>query len=165
MQLKEALELFDSLWAVNLDEIRGVWHGEGMPTGHPMDGLLECYRWYGKDFRSPEDVQPLLFEDSAGQVYPVNPALVPLGWAVPYLPALKNRMLGAIFARVGMLFRARKPGARLRMVEYRGVVTATMIYDALPICDHFRWLDESTLLGAMDFREFRQPFFFKLRRA
>jgi hypothetical protein len=38
------------------------------------------------------------------------------------------------------------------MTEYRGVVSATMCYDALPIHDVFRRLDETTLLGVMDLR-------------
>ncbi|MGA8046787.1 MAG: DUF4334 domain-containing protein, partial [Dermatophilaceae bacterium] len=60
--------------------------------------------------------------------------------------------------------RTRRPAARLRMVEYRGVVTGTMIYDALPIKDHFRAVDDDTLLGAMDLRGLEDPFLFVLRR-
>jgi hypothetical protein len=44
------------------------------------------------------------------------------------------------------------------MTEYRGVVSATMIYDALPINDVFRKVEDGTVLGAMDFRLIRQPF-------
>ena len=62
------------------------------------------------------------------------------------------------------LLSTKRPAARLRMVEYRGVVTGTMIYDALPINDHFRAVDEDTLLGAMDFRGMESPFMFVLRR-
>ena len=60
--------------------------------------------------------------------------------------------------------RTGRPAARLRMVEYRGVVTGTMIYDALPINDHFRAVDDDTLLGAMDLRGLPDPFLFVLRR-
>jgi hypothetical protein len=49
------------------------------------------------------------------------------------------------------------------MIEHRGVVTATMSYDALPINDHFRRVDDATLLGVMDLRG-APPFFFVLRR-
>ena len=45
-----------------------------------------------------------------------------------------------------------------------GVVTATMIYDALPINDLFRAVDGATRLGLMDLRDMPQPFFFVLRR-
>ncbi len=50
------------------------------------------------------------------------------------------------------------------MTEFRGIVTATMIYDRLPINDVFRAADADTLLGLMDMRDMAQPFFFMLRR-
>ena len=50
------------------------------------------------------------------------------------------------------------------MMEHRGVSTATMIYDALPIHDVFRKVDDDTVLGLMDLRGLPQPFFFVLRR-
>ena len=39
-----------------------------------------------------------------------------------------------------------------------------MIYDALPILDIFREVDQATLLGLIDLRGIAQPFFFILRR-
>ncbi|MER6913476.1 DUF4334 domain-containing protein [Streptomyces sp. NPDC000594] len=41
-------------------------------------------------------------------------------------------------------------GAGLWRVEFRGVVSAAMVYDRLPVVDHFRRLDDDTLIGAMD---------------
>lgn len=58
----------------------------------------------------------------------------------------------------------RAPKARLRTTRYRGVDTATMLYDQLPINDVFRQLDDQTVLGAMDLRGLRHPYFFVLRR-
>lgn len=40
--------------------------------------------------------------------------------------------------------------ATLWMAEYRGEVTATMIYDALALYDHFKKIDDNTLLGVMN---------------
>ncbi len=54
--------------------------------------------------------------------------------------------------------------ARLRMTEYRGKSSATMIYDQLPINDIFRKLDDNTVLAVMDNRTVKDPFFFKLIR-
>ena len=68
---------------------------------------------------------------------------------------------------VSLLLRMRqteKSQARLRMVAYRGKVSATMIYDFLPICDSFRRIDANTVLGAMDQKGDRHPFFFSLER-
>ncbi|MEV6303110.1 DUF4334 domain-containing protein [Actinoplanes sp. NPDC051861] len=41
-------------------------------------------------------------------------------------------------------------GASLWMVEFRGEVTATMVYDGKPVLDHFKRVDEETLLGVMN---------------
>ncbi len=54
--------------------------------------------------------------------------------------------------------------ARVRMMEYRNKVSATMIYDYLPINDVFRKVDDNTVLGLMDFKRISQPFFFLLNR-
>jgi hypothetical protein len=56
------------------------------------------------------------------------------------------------------------PKARLRTTRYRGVDTATMIYDQLPINDVFRALHDDAVLGAMDLRGFTTPYFFVLKR-
>lgn len=40
--------------------------------------------------------------------------------------------------------------ASLWEVEFRGKVSATMIYDGVPIFDHFRKVDENTLFGLMN---------------
>ena len=49
-------------------------------------------------------------------------------------------------------------------IEYRQTVSATMIYDCLPIHDHFRQIDGDRVLGLMDFKGMLQPFFFTLTR-
>lgn len=54
--------------------------------------------------------------------------------------------------------------ASLRMVEYRGVVTATMVYDRHPIFDSFRAMDAGTVMGAMDRKGEPAPLLFLLRR-
>ncbi|WP_277469264.1 MULTISPECIES: DUF4334 domain-containing protein [unclassified Paenibacillus] len=40
----------------------------------------------------------------------------------------------------------------MRMIGYRGKISAAMIYDQKAIIDHFRRIDEDTLLGVMDFK-------------
>jgi hypothetical protein len=54
--------------------------------------------------------------------------------------------------------------ACLRAVEYRGVVTATMVYDQHPIFDHFRRISQDRVLGVMDRKGEDMPLFFWLRR-
>jgi hypothetical protein len=40
--------------------------------------------------------------------------------------------------------------ASLWMVEFRGEVTATMVYDSLAVLDHFKRVDDRTLFGIMN---------------
>ncbi|KAA1425158.1 DUF4334 domain-containing protein [Mumia zhuanghuii] len=40
--------------------------------------------------------------------------------------------------------------ASLWNVEFRGEVTATMVYDGMPIFDHFKRVDDTTLMGIMN---------------
>ncbi|MEV0542482.1 DUF4334 domain-containing protein [Nocardia salmonicida] len=42
--------------------------------------------------------------------------------------------------------------ATLWNVEFRGEVTATMVYDGRAVFDHFKWLDDTTLMGIMNGR-------------
>jgi hypothetical protein len=54
--------------------------------------------------------------------------------------------------------------ACLRAVAYRGVVTATMVYDQYPIFDHFRRISKDRVLGVMDRKGEDEPLFFWLRK-
>lgn len=38
----------------------------------------------------------------------------------------------------------------LWMIEFRGKVSATMVYDGVPIFDHFRKVDDNTIMGIMN---------------
>lgn len=160
---QDALDLFDSLAPVSPDELTGRWHGRELATGHGLDGLLEASGWYGKQFDGPDSVHPLLFCDPAGQIFAVDPKRVPLGIADKVPPGLVARGRGLLGVAKPML-RTRKYRARLRPVEHRGVVTAAMIYDHLPIVDVFRRVDADTVLGVMDFRDLPDPYFFVLAR-
>ena len=158
------LALFDSLPPVSIDAMRGRWRGTGVPTGNPMDGLLERFGWYGKEFNGPDDVQPLLCKGRRGDIFAANPAFIPIGLVTRHIGLFHTRFAESVFALTGRAAAARHPTARLRMTEYRGVLTATMIYDSLPIQDMFRAVDADTLLGVMDLRGMEQPFFFALHR-
>ncbi|MGK7899278.1 MAG: DUF4334 domain-containing protein [Xenococcus sp. (in: cyanobacteria)] len=161
--IEKALELFDALEPVNLDFMLGRWQGSGLHTSHPMDGFLENSNWYGKEFVDPENVHPLLFLDSQGQVFKVAPNPRAMNWVLKF-PIPKNDSLKPLLMLINSLLKTEKSQARLRMMEYRGKVTATMIYDYLPINDSFRKVDDNTVLGIMDYKNSPQPFFFILKR-
>jgi Domain of unknown function (DUF4334)/GXWXG protein len=161
----EALTIFDELEPVNLDFMMGRWKGSGLHTNHPMDGLLEAANWYGKEFIDSECVHPLLFLDNDNKIFKFapNPTAINL---VTSLPVLKeqNQITKSLFSLVSMMFKTEESQARLRMMEYRQKISATMIYDNLPINDIFRKVDDNTVLGLMDFKGKPQPFFFVLKR-
>ena len=159
--MQDALAWFDSLPPVDIDFMIGSWRGSGVPTGHPMDGMLEAANWRGKEFIDADNVHPLVFDNGKGGTFMVNPAIVPLGLAqrLPRKPYITR-----LFLASRGLIATRRSGARLRMTEYRGVTTATMIYDAKAINDVFRKIDDDTVLGLMDMKGTERPFFFKLER-
>jgi hypothetical protein len=162
---EDALALFDSLDTVGTDFMIGAWRGEGFPTNHPLDGVLETFHWHGKRFENAEHVHPLVFRKHNGELTTINPMYMLPGLGVlGRMPFLKSPGSGKLFQTLIRLFSTNRSRARLRMTEYRGKSSATMIYDALPINDVFRKLDDNSVLGIMDLKGVKQPFFFVLRR-
>ncbi|HCS56266.1 MAG TPA: hypothetical protein DIW80_02380 [Gordonia polyisoprenivorans] len=43
-----------------------------------------------------------------------------------------------------------KGEASLWMIEFRGEVTASMVYDGQPVIDHFKKVDDTTVMGIMN---------------
>lgn len=152
-----AIAYFDSLPALRTHELRGRYRGAELQTGHPMEGKLAAAGWYGKQFDGEDEVHPLLFE-SRGHVFAIDPRRLPFAMAGQKLPS----WMAAAGRGVLRAFATHKHRARLRAIEHRGVVTAAMIYDALPIIDIFRRVDDRTVLGWMDVRRQKQPYFFNL---
>lgn len=160
-----ALAFFDELEPVSVSFMLGSWKGSGFPTGHRMDGLLENYNWYGKTFENSEEVHPLVFTRNNGKQIRLNPVWFPMS------AARRTRLSTSALSRVTFnlatyFLKTNKSRARLRMTEYRGKVSATMVYDQKPINDVFRKVDENTVLGVMDLKaKGYKPFFFVLKRA
>ncbi|MBD3669272.1 MAG: GXWXG domain-containing protein, partial [Gammaproteobacteria bacterium] len=73
---EETLQLFDSLEPVDIDFMIGKWRGEGFPTNHRLDGILEAYHWHGKQFLDPENVHPLVFSTLFNKQVYVNPVFM-----------------------------------------------------------------------------------------
>ena len=163
MTEKEALELCDSLPIVPIDTMIGRWRGTEISTHHPLDGLLEAFGWYGKEFIDRDHVHPLLFFDRSGRLFALDPKRLPMH-LVLRLPIPRSKLFRSGLVMARFVLQTRQTKARLRMVEYRGKVSASMIYDNLPIYDTFRLIDQNTVLGVMDFKGMEQPFFFRLHR-
>jgi hypothetical protein len=109
-------------------------------------------------------VHPLVFRGAKGNFFAADPIRMPLGLVRKVDPksvAKLRRKLGGLHEPA---MKTKKYRARLRHVEYRGEVSAAMVYDQLPIIDVFRRVDDETLLGAMDQRGAANPYFFILTR-
>lgn len=161
--IAEALELFDSLPAVDIKFMIGRWHGHEITTGHPQDGVLAATRWYGKEFEDAETVHPLLHQTISGALFRVRPR-PSLVYASLRMPILKSKWLRPLSLLITRLLKTNQSQARARMIEYRGKVSATMVYDFLPINDHFRRIDDNRVLGMMDFKGLQDPFPFVLEK-
>lgn len=112
----EVEKIFNALKPIKRSFLIGEWNGGSFDTGHPVHKSLKRIGWAGKDFRSDDDVDPIMVLDDAGKrVY--------------------NDQWGH---------------ASLREMVFRGVASAAMIYDTRPIFDYFRYVNEDTVLGAMD---------------
>ena len=165
----EATEFFDAAAAVEPEFMLGTWHGDEMPTDHPLDGMLAASGWWGKQFVDTETVHPLLFpKDGGTALWALNPMLAfgGLGLATK-IPLVRNLSLVQPISTLRPALQTRAPKARLRTTRYRGVDSATMIYDNLPINDVFRRVPGTavdTLIGAMDYRGAKRPYFFVLQR-
>ncbi|SEA61658.1 MULTISPECIES: DUF4334 domain-containing protein [unclassified Mycobacterium] len=130
----------DDLWAqlpaVRAEDILGAWKGGEFRTGHPLNGMLATFKWFGKTMNSLSDVQPNMCYDENGELY-------------------SNVEIG-------------NGEASLWNVEFRGEVTATMVYDGRPVFDHFKRVDDNTLMGIMNAKDINAIggyFYFLLERA
>jgi hypothetical protein len=160
----EALARFDALPPVEPTVLRGVWRGRGLPTGHPLDGLLEALGWYGKAFASDEEVHPLLFDAGPRGILAVEPAWLPASLPLR-LPRLARSAASRRAFRAALpLLAARRPGARLARLPFRGMTSAAMIYHSQPITDHFRAIDPARLLGVMERTGMAAPYVILLER-
>ena len=135
----DAWAIFDSLPAVSIDFMLGLWKASGFSTGHPSDGKLERLGWYGKRFTDKDSVDPMVFNANDDETFSADPVYI-----------LRNIDVLKRASDVRDKVETKEPKARLRMVEGRGTLTASMVYNDLPIIDHFRKLDEDTVLGMME---------------
>ncbi|KAF5021799.1 hypothetical protein F66182_6174 [Fusarium sp. NRRL 66182] len=150
---EEAAEMFDSLPALRPKELIGLWKGQSFLTGSPQDGQLESSGWYGREFIDENTVHPLVFKSKDNGRFAVDP-----------LKAMALASQGTHLPDAQSEAETKEAKARIRVVEFRGMATASMVYNQLPIIDSFRKVDDNTLLGAMENVQLPSPYFFVLGR-
>ncbi|MFI2508925.1 DUF4334 domain-containing protein [Streptomyces sp. NPDC018972] len=101
----------------------------------------------------PEDI---LGEWKGGEFdtgHPLNGELAKAGWYGKTFAAVHDAKPLICRAESGELYSHVELGkgeASLWTVEFRGESTATMVYDGRPVFDHFKQVDDTTLMGIMN---------------
>lgn len=159
----ELIECYDSLPPIAIDQMIGRWRGESVPSGHVLDGVLERFGWYGKEFISVNEVHPLVHTTGSGERFFVTPSRIPFRLLMRF-PKLSSLIPPKLFFSCRKILTTTKSGAHLELGDFRHVVSAAMVYNKLPIRDHFREVDSSTVLGCMETPLSERLFFFLLKR-
>jgi hypothetical protein len=162
-QQEEMAAWFRSLVPVQPKDMVGLWSGVGIPSDHPLDGVLENLNWFGKRFHSDMRADALLFTWRPGRLVPLEPSFLPIGLAIKMAPFGRTFVARGWFSYLQKLLRARGTTASLRLQALDGIETAVMIYDKQPIVDYFR-MDDDEIAGMMCVRGDPRRFFFKLRK-
>ncbi|MBD9489999.1 MULTISPECIES: DUF4334 domain-containing protein [unclassified Ensifer] len=160
----EALGRFRKLPPVYGHELAGLWRGSGVPTGHPLDGVLENLGWFGKRFHPNLRADALLFQIGPGRLVALEPAYIPLGLALRLGSIGRTRLVRHCFRFLQRPLRARGPTATLEMQDFEGIRSAAMRYDRQPIMDRFRRIGDHQLFGMMSAHRDPRPYFFTLTR-
>jgi hypothetical protein len=160
----EKIAWFRSLQSVLPAEMVGVWRGEGIPSGHPLDGVLENLRWFGKRFQADLRADALLFQWRPGRPVPIEPAYFPIWLAIRFAPLGRTSVARNWFSYLQKPLRARGTTAMLTLRMMDGSETAAMVYDKQPIVDHFRRVANGEVVGMMVVAGEEQRYFFRLRR-
>ncbi|MGW0914537.1 DUF4334 domain-containing protein [Streptomyces sp. NPDC002784] len=114
-------------------ELDDIW--AALATVRPEDMLGE---WRGGEFDTG---------------HPLNGMLVKAGWYGKTFTTVHDVKPLVCRDASGELYSNQELGqgeASLWTVEFRGETTATMIYDGRPVLDHFKRVDDTTLMGIMN---------------
>ena len=136
MQIDQARRRFAELRSAvpaDPDELDAVW--AALDVARPEEVLG---RWRGAEFATG---------------HRMNGLLAKISWHGKWFDALDDVHPLVCRGEDGSLFSnlaAGKGAATLWPVEFRGEVTATMVYDGQPILDHFKRVDDRTLMGIMN---------------
>ena len=142
----------------------GLWTGRGIPSGHPLDGVLENLGWFGKRFSVHMRADALLFRGGEKRLVAIDPAWIPLRLALRFNKLGKTRAASNLLSYLLRRLRAKGPVASLKTVPFHGVTSAAMAYDTQSIVDHFRKVDDDRLMGAMVIEGDERVYFFELER-
>ncbi|WP_223167653.1 DUF4334 domain-containing protein [Nonomuraea sp. SYSU D8015] len=121
--------------------------------------------WTALDVVRPEQILGQWQGSEFVTGHPLNGRLGQVSWYGKTFISPKDAKPLICHAEDGTLYSNTEMGngeATLWMVEFRGEVTATMVYDGQPIFDHFKKVDDNTLMGIMNGKDVPDegPFFY-----
>ncbi|MGC9496541.1 DUF4334 domain-containing protein [Streptomyces sp. WG7] len=122
-------------------------------TKGPVEATELDAVWAALEVVRPEEI---LGEWKGGEFdtgHPLNGELAKAGWYGKTFTAVHDAKPLICRDPEGRLYSDRELGkgeASLWTVEFRGESTATMVYDGRPVLDHFKRVDDSTLMGIMN---------------
>lgn len=151
--MRDRLDALRQAEQVSYDELAALWRD--LPTVTPEEILGA---WRGGDFATG---------------HPLGRVLVGIQWHGKRFDGLLDAHPLICRGEDGELYSNTEAAggrtASLWPVAVDGEVTATMVYDALPVFDHFKRVDEDTLLGLMQGKleaafGITDPYYFWLER-
>jgi len=148
--LKRRLDALQSMSGVPAEELDALWADCRVVRTEEVLG-----DWRGSDFDTD---------------HPVHAMLAASGWHGKRFVSPREAHPLICRGEDGELFSNEELGrglASLWDVEFRGEVTASMVYDGQPVVDHFKAVDGRTLLGVMNGKGVRHEgryYFFVLER-
>ncbi|MFE0804968.1 DUF4334 domain-containing protein [Streptomyces sp. NPDC058812] len=122
-------------------------------TNGPVETAELDSVWAELDTVRPEEI---LGEWKGGEFdtgHPLNGMLAQAGWYGKTFTSVHDVKPLVCRDAKGELYSDRELGqgeASLWTVEFRGESTATMVYDGRPVLDHFKRVDDDTLMGIMN---------------
>jgi hypothetical protein len=73
----------------------GLWRGAGVPSEHPLDGVLRNLQWFGKRFHSDMRADALLFQWHPARIVAIDPRFAPAGLVTRLVPIGRPPLRGA----------------------------------------------------------------------
>lgn len=145
-------------------EMIGLLTGRGMPSGHPLDGVLENFGWFGKRFSAQMRADALLFRGGEKRLVAIDPAWIPLRLVLRFHKLGRTLAASNLASYLLRRLRAKGPVASLKALSFHEVTSAAMTYDMQPIVDYFRKVDDNCVMGAMVIEGDDRIYFFELMR-
>lgn len=121
-------------------------------TGVVDDAELDAV-WAALETLRPEEMFGAWKGGEFTTGHPVNGMLRKAGWYGKTFVSRTDVQPLVCHGEDGKLFSDKKLGkgeASLWAIEFRGEVTASMVYDGQPVIDHFKRVDANTVMGIMN---------------